>query len=407
MKENLNKKTKKKIWPNRMLFVVLFLAFAFSVLCYGYYLGQKGTSFWFFPRGITNTETGKPAGADFSIYWEAWNKFKEKSVSDPDSQKMIYGSISGMLSSIGDPYTEFFTPEENQRFRQDIEGTFNGIGVELTWKDDMPTVVAPLSDTPAEKAGLKPNDIIIEIDGVSTENMNLDQVIDKIRGDLDTAVILKVYREGQDEPITMSIVRQNIVVKSVRWSVQNQSGKKYFIIKISQFGDDTEALFNQAIQEIVATEPYGIVIDLRNNPGGYLQTAVDLSSRFVPDGVIVSERGRGGTARDYKSIGNATLESYKVAVIINGGSASASEIMAGALRDRRAVKLVGEKTFGKGSVQELIDFSDGSAAKITVAKWYTPSGSQINGEGLTPDIVVTDDAKTAQDDQLMAAFGVL
>lgn len=385
----------------KVFFFVLTLFVLFIVFTFGNYTGQKGIYIGVGSKGLFNTEVGKPSGVDFSIFWEAWNKMKDKSVATTDDQKMEQGAISGMLSSLNDPYTVYFTKDENQRFHEDIQGSFEGIGVELVQKDSVPTVVSPLSDSPAEKAGIKAGDIISEVDGAKTSDIGFEETINRIRGADGTKVKLTIVRDGVTDPLVIEVTRAKIVIKSVEWDTKNVSGKKIFYIKMSQFGDDTDGLFNNAIEEAVKINPDGIILDLRNNPGGYLETAVSVASDFIKDGIVVSEKGKSN--QDYKASGSAKLQDYKLVVLTNGGSASAAEILAGALRDRKSNKLIGEKTFGKGSVQELIELTDGSAVKITVAKWYTPNGTQINGAGLEPDIKIADDEKTTADEQLERA----
>ena len=397
------KKIKKRIWLKRFIWTVVILICLDAIFVLGYWQGQKGNPNALIPSQITQLESGKPSGVDFSTFWEAWNKLKEKSVQDIGNDKMVQGAISGMLASTGDPYTVYFTKQENDRFREDIGGEFSGIGIEIIEKDGLPTVVAPLSDSPAEKAGFKAGDIILEVDGAKTSDLGFNETINKIRGTEGTKVTLKVLRANVTDPITIEVVRAKITVKSVEWSEEVVNGKKVEHIKIRQFGDDTDALFESAAQDVIKNNPEGIILDLRNDPGGYLETAVNVASYFVKDGVIVTEKGRDGNSTEYKSTGKGTLKNYKLTVLVNGGSASASEIVTGALKDRLSTKIIGEKTFGKGSVQELIDLSDGSAVKITVAKWFTPNGSQINELGITPDIAIVDDEKTTADEQLLRA----
>jgi len=320
---------------------------------------------------------------------------------------MINGAISGLLSSTNDPYTVFLSQKDNQRFKEDIQGEFNGIGVEITQKNNLPTIVAPLSDSPAEKAGLKAGDIILEVDGAKTTEIGFDETINKIRGKDGTTVKLKIARESSGDPLDFTVTRSKIVVKSVEWSKKNIKEKDISYIKIRQFGDDTSALFREASKDAATNKNKLMVIDLRNNPGGYLETAVDIASYFIPDGVVLTEKGKNDQKKDYVAVGHSTLKDFKVMILTNEGSASASEILAGALRDRKNSQLIGDKTFGKGSVQELIDLSDGSAVKITIAKWFTPKGQQINGEGLSPDIKISDDAKTDKDEQLDEALKII
>lgn len=401
-------KEKQKFWVKIVSFTLLCAVLLYFVFSFGYTTGQRGKSIPALGLSSTvtviNKETGKPSTVDFSLFWEAWNKLQEKSVLNPDPQKMLDGAISGMLDSIGDPYTVYFTPEDNKRFQEDIQGEFDGIGVELIVKNGLPTVVAPLSETPAEKAGIKPGDIFMEVDGVKTSDLGFNAIIDKIRGKKGTKVTLKIARESKDEPLTLEVERDTIVVKSVTWETKEVDGKKIGYVKVRQFGDDTDTLFNQFIDEMLAAKVDGIVVDLRNDPGGYLDTAVSLSSYFLDGGVVVSEKGKDAAIHDYNVTRKARLKGIRTAVLVNKGSASASEIFAGALQDTKTGKIIGDQSFGKGSVQELIELSNGSSVKITVAKWLTPKGRAINGEGITPDIVIANGDDVANDLQLNRAL---
>lgn len=392
-----------KIFYNKKTAIFFFsLAILSSTFFYGYNLGQKGKL-----SGVVNTEVGQPSGIDFSVFWEAWNKLKTESIYKPDTETMIGGAISGLLSSVNDPYTVYFTAEDNQRFREDIEGSFDGIGVELIQKNGVPTVVAPLSDSPAAKAGIKAGDIISKVDGTDTSTLGFNETVNKIRGEKGTEVTLTIIRSGADEALTFEVERDTITVKSVTWEEKEQSGKKFMYVKIRQFGDDTETLFAQAAADIIKDNPNGIIIDLRDNPGGYFESAVDLSSYFVDSGTVVIQQDKDGNKQQYSTTHSATLKNFKTTVLVNGGSASASEIFSGALQDHKAGTLIGEKTFGKGSVQELINLTDGSAVKITIAKWLTPNGRSINGEGITPDVEVTAGSNSIADNQLNRALEYL
>ena len=385
--------------------VLLVLVLVFFVFETGFYAGKNGIDL---KQIKINGNSDKPANVDFSLYWEAWNKFNANTIysSLTDKQK-VYGSIAGLLQSSGDPYTVFFSPDDYKKFEQDIGGQFTGIGAELISKNGLTAVVAPLSGSPAEKAGLKANDIISKVDGKTTANMNFNDVVDEIRGQSGTQVKLEIIRAGSDKPIEMTITRQDIVVKSVTWKTISNSGKKYMYVKVSQFGDDTDQLFDQFAAEAVKAKPDGIIVDLRDNPGGYLTTAVNLSSYFVDGGTIVKEQDKNNQTKNYDTTKSALLKGFNTAVLVNGGSASASEIFSGALQDRKAGKLIGEKTFGKGSVQELLPLSDGSAIKVTVAKWLTPNGRQINEKGIEPDIAITPSTDASQDTALNRALDYL
>lgn len=394
----------RKFWHRNVAVFLVVLLLLTGTFYSGYSFGQKGKSIGIGPKDVVNTEVGKPSDIDFSVFWEAWNKMKNESVAKPDTKTMIYGAISGMISSINDPYTTFFTPEDNKRFRDDIQGSFDGIGVELIAKNGMPTVVAPLSESPAAKAGMKAGDIIYEVDGTKTATIGFNETISKIRGLKGTKVNLKIVRAGVDQPLSIDVVRDTITVKSVTWENKDTGGKRIMYVKVRQFGDDTDKLFADFVESAVAAKPDGIVIDLRNNPGGYFEAAVNLSSYFVDGGTVVQQQDKNGQKQEFGTTKKAVLKDIKTAVLVNGGSASASEIFSGALKDRKAGVLIGEQTFGKGSVQELVNLSDESAVKITVAKWLTPNGTGINGVGITPDIVIKNSDTGTPDLQLNRAL---
>ncbi|MEI8143057.1 MAG: S41 family peptidase [Candidatus Berkelbacteria bacterium] len=398
-----NRTNRGKLVTIIVVFIVA-LGVMSGVFLFGYSYGRQGKSIGIISDGLTSTEVGKPKSVDFSLFWQAWNKLEEKSVVAPNSQAMVYDAINGMLGSLNDPYTTFFTPAQNQSFRQDIEGTFSGIGVELVNKNGYVTVVAPIPDTPAEKAGLKPKDIISKVNDKSVSDMSIDQIVGDIRGEAGTKVKIEVVRQDASGPLVFEIERAKISVKSVTWEKKTVKNKTIYVVKIRQFGDDTDQLFQQFADEAVKNHADGIVLDLRNDPGGYLETAINVSSYFVDSGVIVSEEGKNRAKKDYTVTSSPILKNIKTVVLVNGGSASASEITAGALRDRRNVQLIGETTFGKGCVQELIDLPGGSAVKITVANWFTPNGTQISGAGLKPDITQADDQATDTDEQLDVAL---
>ncbi len=346
---------------------------------------------------------------DFDLYWEVWDALHEKYV-DKDKindKELFYGSIEGMVRAMNDPYSVFMDPREAEDFQKSLnETSFEGIGAEISIRDNVLTVVSPLEGTPADKAGLRPGDKILSIDGTSTANMNLDEAVQKIRGEKETEVVLTILRESFQEPQDISIVRGEIVVKSVRTKMEDD----IFIIEITNFKNDTFDLFNQAVKEAEEKDPKGIVLDLRNNPGGYLQGAVEIASEWVEDGNIVIEEFAGGKKEEYEAKGLARLKDFNSVVLINNGSASASEIVAGALQDHKEAIILGEKSFGKGSVQSLEDFENKSSIKITVAKWLTPSGDTIEEKGIEPDIKVEmsqKDYDQVKDPQLDKALELL
>jgi len=325
---------------------------------------------------------------DFNLFWNTWDALKENYV-DKDKindKEMFYGALHGLVSSLGDPYTIFMDPKIAQEFSQDLAGTFEGIGAELGIKKDVLTIIAPLPDMPAEKAGLKAGDKILAIDGKTTQGMSVDEAVSKIRGLKNTKVTLSIFRDSMDKPQDFSITRDKIIVKSIR--VDYRESDKIMAIKITNFNDDTRQLFDEAVEKTIEKNPVGVIIDLRNNPGGYLDTAVDMASKWIEDGPVVIEKFTDDKKNEYLARGRARLKDFHTVVLVNQGSASASEIVAGALQDDNKALLVGMKTFGKGSVQTLETLKDGSSIKITVAKWLTPKGRSINDEGIMPDIVV-------------------
>lgn len=348
---------------------------------------------------------------DFSLFWDAWDKLKNKYVDSEklDAQKLLYGAIKGMLAATGDPYTNFFDPTENKKFSEDITGSFEGIGAELGIKNGILTVVAPLEGTPAEKAGLRAGDKIAKIDGNSTAELTIEQAVDLIRGQKGTAVTLTILRSGEQETRDIKVERNVINVKSVTSEIKSDN---IAYVKITRFGEETNKDFQVALQKILAKKPRGIVIDLRNNPGGYLQTSIDVANRLLPkDKIVVIEESGDKAQEKMYTRGGDVASNFETVVLINEGSASASEILAGALRDNRSnVTLVGKKSFGKGSVQEFLEMPQGTAIKITVARWLTPNGKQINEEGIHPDVeveITNEDFDNDRDPQLDKALEIL
>ncbi|MEK9158484.1 MAG: S41 family peptidase [Patescibacteria group bacterium] len=324
---------------------------------------------------------------DFKMFWDVWNKIQQKYVNKPVKDgDLFYGAIAGMVSSLGDPYTVFLPPVKATRFNQDLAGSFSGIGAELSMKKDIVIVVAPLPESPAEKAGIKAGDKILAVDGKEVYGLSLDEVVNKIRGRKGTPVKLIVLSAGAGAPRDVTIIRDTIVVKSVTWKMMDDD---IAYLKISSFAEDTAEGFEQAVRQIGLKNPRALILDLRNNPGGFLDTGVRVASEWIPQGTIVLEKFNDGHQEDYVSNGKHRLADIKTAVLVNQGSASASEIVAGALQDYGKAIVVGEKTFGKGSVQDYEQMTDGSGLKITIAEWLTPNGRSINKNGITPDKVIT------------------
>ncbi len=324
---------------------------------------------------------------DFNQFWKVWDEVKQKYVHQPvKDSDLFYGAIQGMVAAVGDPYTTYLPPKEATEFSQGLSGELEGIGAEVGLdKNSQLIVISPLSGAPAEKIGLKPQDKILLIDKESTLGMDLETAVSKIRGPGGTTVVLTVNRTGFTKPQEFKIVRAKINIPSIKLTWK-PGGIAY--LQISQFNDQLLLKLDSTINEIKKQKAKGIILDLRNNPGGYLEAAVDVASEWIADGAIVSERGLNGLSQNHPTTGAHRLKGIKTIVLVNRGSASASEIVAGALQDYGAAQIVGETTFGKGSVQGLENFSDGSALKITVAEWYTPHGKNINKEGVVPNVVI-------------------
>jgi carboxyl-terminal processing protease len=352
-------------------------------------------------RGLNSSDL------DFRLFWEVWDTISANHLNQPVDQKaLFYGAIEGMVAAVGDPYSNFFDPDLARQFNQDLEGSFYGIGAEIGLRDGIITIVSPLSESPAEKAGLLPGDKIIAVDGNSTEGWSVNEAVSKIRGELGKVVELSVFREGDQQPRAIRITRAEIVIESV---VVDKLDNGIVKIEIRQFNEDTTRLFNQAIQSALQEDIKGLVIDLRNNPGGLLNQAINVADFWINDKVVTIERTRIGDI-PLKSNPGAILADIKTVVLVNGGSASASEILSGALQDYKLARVIGEQTFGKGSVQEYRGFGDGSAVKITTAKWLTPNGRSIDEVGIEPDEVIEltiENLNAGQDPQLDAALNYL
>jgi len=333
-----------------------------------------------------NRTMNRSDSVDFSQFWEVWDRIKAKYVSkDIKDVDLFYGAIEGLVYSLGDPYSVYMVPKVAEDFANDLSGEFEGIGAEIGIKSGQLTVVSPLADSPAEKAGLRAGDKIMAINKENTFGMDVNTAVGKIRGQAGTEVVLTITRNGAAKAFDVTIIRAKINVPSVTFEWK---GDKVAYIRILQFNEDTSVIFDRYAQKAVNEKAKGIVLDLRNNPGGFLDAAVTMASEWVNEGAIVSEKSETGYSRDHETIGEHRLTGIRTIVLVNGGSASASEIVAGALKDHGQATVIGEKTFGKGSVQDFETFSDGSALKLTVAEWYTPAGKNINKEGIIPDIEV-------------------
>ncbi|OGK18299.1 hypothetical protein A3G67_03320 [Candidatus Roizmanbacteria bacterium RIFCSPLOWO2_12_FULL_40_12] len=374
-------------------------------------------------RNATPPPNIKSKEVDFGLFWETWDKVEQKFIDKKkvDPQKMFYGAIKGLVSSLEDPYTFFLTPDENKDSKADLEGKFEGIGAQLGLKSGRVVVIAPLKNSPAVQAGIQAGDYIVKVDGQSTKNWTLPQTVSKIRGKKGTTVKLTLLRGEKEFDVT--ITREQILVDSIDLSFEGKKGCKsnceqVAVLKINQFGENTNNEWDRAVDQVKLRwgegKIKGLVVDLRDNPGGFLESSVHVASEFLPEGkLVVKQESSVSENREYVATRQGKLLDIPVVVIINKGSASASEILAGALRDQKRAQLVGEKSFGKGSVQEALDLSRGAGLHVTIAKWILPGGAWINGKGIEPETKVENKLKegntiTREDDlQLETAIGKL
>ncbi len=388
-------KKKRLNWGQQILLALFFFLLGVGVNQRWHWPGR-----WLVKRPATAT-----ARADMTLFWQVWDLL-EKNYLNPkalDKKKMVYGAIEGMVASLGDPYTVFLPPEENKLDQEDLGGEFGGVGIQLGFRDHHLTVIAPLKDTPAEKAGVRAGDIILHIKDrrkhldVSTEGISLPQAVKWIRGPVGTAVTLTVQQPEESKPRVIKIVRGKIVVPTVVWKEADFGGRKIAYVRVYRFAEilpSQWAKFYQQEQEWQRDSRFaGIVLDLRDNPGGYLSGAVYLASEFLPRGVVVKQDNGHGRDKIYRVDHRGRLLQVPLVVLVNRGSASAAEILAGALQAHHRALLVGEQTFGKGTVQEPEALPGGAGLHITIARWLLPDGRSINKKGIKPDIEVKAETK--------------
>lgn len=363
---------------------------------------------------------------EFAPFWKVWSLLDEKFVGTATTtkQQRIHGAMKGLVDSMGDPYTVFFPPEEAKLFESDISGTFSGVGMEVGIKDQVLTVIAPLKGSPAEKAGMKTGDKLLKIGDTETKDMSVEKAVKLIRGPVGTKVILTVVPVGSTQVIERTIVRETIEVPSIETEVKTASGGAassgsglrddgIFVIRLFSFTSTSPGHFRSALREFVKSGSHKLILDLRGNPGGYLEAAVDIASWFLPVGKVIVSEDFGGNAPEkiYRSKGyDAFNSNMKMVILVNQGSASASEILAGALKEHGVAQLVGEKTFGKGSVQELVKITSDTSLKVTIARWLTPNGTNLSKNGLVPDVevkITEKDIKEKKDPQLDKAVEIL
>ena len=403
----LNKRKKYSLVPIVIVITV-------AVFAVGFYFGKTQQ-----PKPtpsdtiIINRELGQSEAVDFSLFWQVLKKIEENYVDkeEIDYKEILYGAILGMAESLQDPYTVYMKPEKTESFLESVEtgGSFEGVGMEIGIKGGMLTIVAPLEGTPAMRAGIKAGDKILKIEDALTDDLLLEEAVSLIRGEKGTEVVLTISRKSLKEPKEISIVRDVIHIPIMKWEMKNDN---ITYIKIYHFTANLPEKFESAVEGTLKSNAEKVILDLRNNPGGYLEVAIEIASWFIPKGEVVAieDWGDEETQEKHRSGGYKEFQNFPVVVLINQGSASASEIIAGALRDIRGATLIGEKSFGKGSIQSLEKFRDSSSLKITVAKWLTPSGVDISEEGLTPDIEIElteEDYNADRDPQLNKAIEIL
>lgn len=374
---------------------------AVGIFYFGFATGTK-------QRPAEPTPQDQIVSADFSLFWDAIDIVKRKYVDIKNVQDtdFVYGAIRGAIGSLDDPYSDFLKPDDAKKFEQDLQGSFGGVGAEIGSRNNQLVIIAPLKGNPAEAAGLKAGDRILQInDTIVTTDLSVDAAVKLIRGPEGTPVKLLILRDGWKEAKEFSVTRRTVILPTLDWEMKPGN---IFYVRLHNFNANVPSLFYQASLSALTNGVSGVVLDMRNNPGGFLDVATNLAGWFLKKGdVVVTERFASGAEQKLRASGNSAFMNVPIVVLVNGGSASASEIIAGALRDNRGSTLIGEKTFGKGSVQEVENLKDGSTVKISIAEWRTPAGTVINKKGLSADIEIKpkDDAKN--DEQLEKALAVI
>lgn len=394
----------------KVFFIIASLVIIFASFALGAVFGYSQRPEVAMILGVLNKEEPVRESVDFSPFWKAWNIIEEKYASPEDIQRqeMVWGAIQGLLKSLGDPYTVFFSPEEKKIFESEVRGNFEGVGMEIAIKNGALTVVAPLKGTPAFRAGIKTGDRILKINDIQTTDLSVEEAVGLIRGEKGTSVLLTILSEGEEKPREIKVMRETIQIPVLE---TEKMGSNVFVIKLHNFSERSPFEFQQALRQFVFSNTDKLIIDLRNNPGGFLEAAVDIASWFLDTGeVVLREKFRDGEERLHRSKGYNAFPNIPLVILLNEGSASASEILAGALRDHGKAKLVGSKSFGKGSVQEVVPVTDDTSLKITIARWLTPKGEDIGKSGITPEFEVKqspEDIEAEKDPQLDKALEVL
>src|SRR3989344_6364536 len=392
--------------------VFLVVSLSLGSFVYGYSVGS-GHPKIITVENISNIESDGRTKLDFGIFWEAWDLLRKEHLKSAGlkDQDFLYGAVRGLVNSLDDPHTVFFPPEDSKKFEEDVNGNFGGIGAEIGVKEKQLVIIAPLKGNPAEKAGLKAGDKILAINDKNASGLDVSEAVKKIRGEIGTAVTLAILREGWEKPQDFKIIRDNIEIPTMEWSIIQKDDKKFIHLKLFSFNQNAPTVFYKAVLIVLYERPDGIILDLRNNPGGFLEVAINIAGWFLDRGdIVATEKFRNQEEVVFRASGNAALKNIPMVILVNKGSASASEILAVALRAQIKTKLVGETTFGKGTVQELRNLSDNSTVKLTVANWLLPGGTLIDEKGIKPDIEVElkdEDAEKGRDPQLDKAVEVI
>ncbi|MBI2482580.1 S41 family peptidase [Candidatus Uhrbacteria bacterium] len=403
--------------PRRFLAALALVALATGSFVAGYVVREREQAGGRDRSGemrVVNRDALRPPQVrqlDFQLFWDLWTLIDRDYLRQPvTDDRLLYGALAGMVEHLDDPYSAFFDPEHAKLFRQDLVGQLEGIGAEIGIKEKQLTVIAPLPGSPAERAGLRSGDVILAIDGTPTTNLTLEEAVARIRGSKGSSVILLIRSHAQRVPREVTIVRDVVHIQSVAHRTMTRNGKTIGVVTIAQFNADAVERLDTAVRELLAANVHGIVLDLRNNPGGFLQASVDIAGEWVDRRVVVRERTNDGKITEHRSSGIARLVAMPTVVLVNRGTASAAEILAGALQDYTLAEIIGERTFGKGTVQHLANLRDGSAVKLTIAEWLTPSGRSIERDGVVPDtaVAIPDGTDlTKRDPQMDAALTAL
>jgi carboxyl-terminal processing protease len=391
-----------RVFTRVVLFILLSAFVTFSA-----YLGGYGTAFLVHPA--PQTAVSASSQDEFGVFWEAWQILQEKYYGAPvDPAVLTYGAVRGAVASLGDPYTWFADPEQAQRIREESEGRYFGIGAVVNQNEGGNVIIVhPFPGSPAAEAGLLPGDVVLEVEGTKTQGLSLEDSVSMIRGPEGTSVLLLVQRPDVEEPFEVEVLRAEIEIPVVEYEMLDE-GIAY--LKLNNFRGPAPARVHDALVALLAQEPEALVLDLRDNPGGLLSASIDIASEFIAEGLIVQEKGSNGLDKSHFAQGDGLATEIPLAVLVNGGSASASEIVAGAIQDHERGVLIGEPTLGKGAVQSPIDLSDGSHLRLTIAHWFTPNGYLIEGDGLSPGIEVAlteEDLAEGRDPQLDSAITYL